>query len=70
MAEAAAAPDARYRNRISVLLNNEIFDQTLTITHVLWAMFGIVPPGSNQAPHSHKSVALDLSPMPHPARIH
>ncbi|TWM23972.1 hypothetical protein CHCC14821_0293 [Bacillus paralicheniformis] len=60
LAEAAAAPDARFRNRISVLLNNDIFDQTLTITHVLWAMFGIVPPGSNQAPHSHKSVALDF----------
>ncbi|MFN2745153.1 MULTISPECIES: cupin domain-containing protein [Bacillus] len=58
--EAAASPDAHLRNRISVLLNNEIFDQTLTITHVLWAMFGIVPPGSRQAPHSHKSVALDF----------
>lgn len=60
LAEAANAPDARFRNRISVLLNNDIFDQTLTITHVLWAMFGIVPPGSSQAPHSHKSVALDF----------
>ncbi|ATH92561.1 cupin [Bacillus glycinifermentans] len=60
LAEAANAPDARFRNRISILLNNDIFDQTLTITHVLWAMFGIVPPGSSQAPHSHKSVALDF----------
>ncbi|KKB72991.1 MULTISPECIES: cupin [Bacillus] len=60
LAEAANAPDARFRNRISVLLNNDKFDQTLTITHVLWAMFGIVPPGSRQAPHSHKSVALDF----------
>jgi gentisate 1,2-dioxygenase len=58
--EVANAPDAHLKNRISILLNNEKFDQTLTITHVLWAMFGIVPIGSNQAPHSHKSVALDF----------
>jgi gentisate 1,2-dioxygenase len=58
--EVANAPDAHLKNRISILLNNEKFDQTLTITHVLWAMFGIVPVGSNQAPHSHKSVALDF----------
>ncbi|MCP8969988.1 cupin domain-containing protein [Ectobacillus ponti] len=58
--EVANAPDAHLKNRISILLNNEKFDQTLTITHVLWAMFGIVPSGSNQAPHSHKSVALDF----------
>lgn len=58
--EVANAPDAHTKNRISILLNNQKFDQTLTITHVLWAMFGIVPPGSNQAPHSHKSVALDF----------
>jgi gentisate 1,2-dioxygenase len=56
----ASAPDAHLKNRISILLNNQKFDQTLTITHVLWAMFGIVPVGSNQAPHSHKSVALDF----------
>jgi gentisate 1,2-dioxygenase len=58
--EVANAPDAHLKNRISILLNNKDFDQTLTITHVLWAMFGIVPVGSNQAPHSHKSVALDF----------
>ncbi|WP_342537422.1 cupin domain-containing protein [Sporosarcina sp. FSL K6-3508] len=58
--EVANAPDAHLKNRISILLNNEKFDQTLTITHVLWAMLGIVPVGSNQAPHSHKSVALDF----------
>ncbi|MCI2255612.1 cupin [Domibacillus sp. PGB-M46] len=58
--EVANAPDAHLKNRISILLNNQNFDQTLTITHVLWAMFGIVPVGSNQAPHSHKSVALDF----------
>jgi gentisate 1,2-dioxygenase len=30
------------------------------VTHVLWAMFGIVPAGATQAPHRHQSVALDL----------
>ena len=58
--EVANAPDAHLKNRISILLNNQKFDQTLTVTHVLWAMLGIVPVGSNQAPHSHKSVALDF----------
>lgn len=58
--EVANEPDAHLKNRISILLNNQKFNQTLTITHVLWAMFGIVPVGSNQAPHSHKSVALDF----------
>lgn len=58
--EVATAPDAHLKNRISILLNNQKFDQTLTITHVLWAMLGIVPVGANQAPHSHKSVALDF----------
>jgi gentisate 1,2-dioxygenase len=58
--EVANAPDAHLKNRISILLNNQNFNQTLTITHVLWAMFGKVPVGSNQAPHSHKSVALDF----------
>ncbi|GAB7054709.1 MULTISPECIES: cupin domain-containing protein [unclassified Paenibacillus] len=58
--EVTDAPDAHEKNRISILLNNRKFDQTLTITHVLWAMFGIVPVGANQAPHSHKSVALDF----------
>ncbi|WP_134701738.1 cupin [Ammoniphilus sp. YIM 78166] len=58
--EVAHAPDAHLKNRISILLNNQKFDQTLTITHTLWAMLGIVPVGANQAPHSHKSVALDF----------
>lgn len=55
-----AEPDAKNRNRISILLNNSKFDQTLTITHTLWAMLGIVPAGANQLPHRHNSVALDL----------
>jgi gentisate 1,2-dioxygenase len=26
----------------------------------LWAMFGVLPPGQEQRPHRHQSVALDL----------
>ncbi|HEY0296372.1 MAG TPA: cupin [Bordetella sp.] len=48
------------RNRISVLMGNSHFPQTRTVTHVLWAMFGIVPPRSIQKPHRHQSIALDF----------
>ncbi len=58
--EVAADPEAANRSRISVLLANRAMDQTLTITHVLWAMFGILPKGGLQPPHRHQSVALDL----------
>ena len=54
-------PDAGKRSRVSVLLANKNFDQTLTITHTLWSMFGIVPPGTRQLPHRHQSVALDFA---------
>ncbi len=56
----AAAPDAGARSRVSVLLANAGQDQTLTITHVLWAMFGVLPAGQVQRAHRHQSVALDL----------
>jgi gentisate 1,2-dioxygenase len=58
--EVAADPDAAARSRISVLLANRTLEQTLTITHVQWAMYGILPRGSFQPPHRHQSVALDL----------
>ena len=48
------------RNRISVLLANKAMDQTLTVTHTLWAMLGILPKNTVQLPHRHQSVALDL----------
>jgi gentisate 1,2-dioxygenase len=32
----------------------------MTITHVVWAMFGILPVAAVQAPHRHQSVAVDL----------
>ena len=56
----AADPAASDRNRISILLANRAMDQTLTVTHVLWAMYGILPKDQYQPPHRHQSIALDL----------
>jgi gentisate 1,2-dioxygenase len=53
-------PQAGTRSRVSVLLANKNFEQTMTITSTLWSMFGIVPPGTRQLPHRHQSVALDF----------
>lgn len=57
---ARVAPDAADRSRIAVLLSNQRLPQTLTVTHTLWAMFGVLPAGRMQRPHRHQSVALDL----------
>lgn len=62
----AAAPDAGSRNRISVLLGNAEQTQTMTVTHTLWAMVGLVPVGAVQRAHRHQSVALDLVIDCHP----
>jgi gentisate 1,2-dioxygenase len=62
LAEVAKSPEAADRSRISVLLANKHFPELRTITHVIWAMYGIVQPGSVQAPHRHQSVALDFIP--------
>ncbi len=56
----AADPTSARSNRLSLLLANEDLPATRTVTHVLWAMFGMVPAGATQAPHRHQSVALDL----------
>lgn len=56
----ASRPGANDKSRVSVLLANAEEEQTLTITHVLWAMFGLLPPDQEQRPHRHQSVALDL----------
>lgn len=56
----ANAPGAAMRNRVSVLLGNQNFPQTRTVTHTMWAMYGLVPPGSMQKPHRHQSIALDF----------
>lgn len=58
--EAANDPRAQDRSRISILLGNRNFPQTRTVTHVLWAMYGILPAGSVQKPHRHQSIALDF----------
>src|SRR5246500_2871266 len=58
--EIASRPGANEKSRVSVLLANQNQEQTLTITHVLWAMFGVLPPQQEQRPHRHQSVALDL----------
>ncbi len=60
LARVAAEPDAAGRNRVAVLLGNARNDQTLTATHTLWAMLGVLPEGQVQRPHRHQSIALDL----------
>ena len=62
LAEVAKSSEAANRSRISVLLANTHFPELRTITHVIWTMYGIVQPGSMQAPHRHQSVALDFIP--------
>jgi gentisate 1,2-dioxygenase len=52
--------NAARRNRVSVLLGNRRFPQTRTVTHTLWAMYGIVSAQSQQKPHRHQSIALDF----------
>lgn len=58
--EVTRHPDAGSRNRVSVLLGNAATPDTLTATHVLWAMIGVLPAGQVQRPHRHQSVAVDL----------
>lgn len=60
LARIEASPHALDRSRLSVLLSTAEQTRTLTITHVLWAMYGTVPAGAVQKPHRHQSVALDL----------
>jgi gentisate 1,2-dioxygenase len=54
------SPRASDRNRLSILLNTTPNDQTQTVTHTLWAMYGLLPVDAVQRPHRHQSVALDL----------
>ncbi|WP_411871239.1 cupin [Vulcanococcus limneticus] len=56
----AADPSSANSNRLSLLLANRDLPASRTVTHTLWAMFGMVPAGAVQAPHRHQSVALDL----------
>lgn len=60
LAKVANEPGAHLRNRISVLLAAPEFPLTRTVTHVLWAMYGLIGPNSAQKPHRHQSIALDF----------
>jgi gentisate 1,2-dioxygenase len=60
LAEVQRDPASARRSRISVLLANTATPQTLTVTHTLWAMLGVLPVDRVQRPHRHQSVALDL----------
>jgi gentisate 1,2-dioxygenase len=55
-----ADPAACRGNRLSLLLASADCPASRTVTHTLWAMLGLVPPGAVQPPHRHQSVALDL----------
>ncbi|MHB1674308.1 MAG: cupin domain-containing protein [Acidobacteriaceae bacterium] len=58
--QAANDPEAATRSRVSLILGNPGCMQTMTVTHVLWAMYGQIEPNTRQLPHRHQSVALDL----------
>jgi gentisate 1,2-dioxygenase len=60
LAEVERDPESAGRSRVSILLGNTATPQTLTVTHTLWAMLGVLPAGRVQRPHRHQSVALDL----------
>ncbi|MCT0217866.1 cupin [Synechococcus sp. CS-1329] len=60
LAALAADPSSARSNRLSLLLANSDLPRSRTVTHTLWAMYGLVPAGAIQAPHRHQSVALDL----------
>jgi gentisate 1,2-dioxygenase len=70
LADIAESPGANIRNRISVLLGTGRFPQLRTITHVIWAMYGIVQPRSTQKPHRHQSVALDFVVSAEPGAVY
>jgi gentisate 1,2-dioxygenase len=55
-----SSPRATDRNRLAVLLNTAPNNLTQTVTHVLWAMYGLLPVDAVQRPHRHQSVAIDL----------
>ncbi|KAG0631358.1 hypothetical protein M758_1G247100 [Ceratodon purpureus] len=54
-------PGAKHRNRLGILLGNKLTPETKTLTHVLWSLLNVLPPGEVQRPHRHNSVALDLA---------
>ena len=70
LAEVAADPDAARRSRVAVLLGNARNDQTLTATHTLWAMLGVLPEGHVQRPHRHQSIAVGPHRALRPGVLH
>jgi gentisate 1,2-dioxygenase len=58
LAEIAAQSGANDKSQVNVLLANAEEGQTLSITPVLQAMFGILPAGQEQRPHRHQSLDL------------
>jgi gentisate 1,2-dioxygenase len=64
-------PGAEHRNRMGILLGNKITeDSTKTLTHVLWSLLNVLPPGDAQRPHRHNSVALDLCVSAEPEGVY
>jgi gentisate 1,2-dioxygenase len=49
------------KNRRGILLGNLATPQTKTLTPTMWSLLNVLAPHSNQAPHKHNSVALDLA---------
>ncbi len=56
----AQDPAASKRNRIGVLFGNKATQLTRSLTHTLWALMVYLPGKSQQKPHCHNSVAIDL----------
>ena len=58
--QVAQEPGASKRNRIGIILGNNATRLTRSLTHTLWALIVYLPVGTEQKPHRHNSVALDL----------
>lgn len=42
-------PGAEHRNRLGILLGNSATPQTKTLTHTLWSLLNVLPPGELSA---------------------
>ena len=55
-------PGSEERNRCGILLATEsTAKSTKTLSHVLWALYNLLPAKSFQKPHKHSALALDLA---------
>lgn len=57
----AADPESKDKNRIGVLLGTKQTRETKTLTHVMWALFNLLPARTTQKPHRHTPTALDFA---------